>query len=395
MQNADSNFTIKYRRQFIAAPQTRISFFSGNPALTEIFRAEKKSAANIRRLFVTDTNVAQLESVSEFLGNFGFDANALPSEKADRQKPLVFAGLKEFSGDALVVIPAGEEFKTVENVLAIVRSALDEAFSRKDIFVGIGGGVVTDMTAFAAALYKRGARCELVPTTLLSMVDAALGGKSGCDFDDYKNMIGAFFPAERLFVFPEFVQSLSDAEYRSGFAEAFKHALLFDKKLFAEISSQKEKVKLREKDFVFKMISKSVEAKARVVQKDMTEKGERMLLNFGHTFAHALETRAGLGKISHGDAVGWGIGRALCVSRNLGLCPQEYTDHVLDLLKFFGWETSARHSVFSGEDSAEKLLEAMRRDKKNASKKIRLILQRGLCENLISEVRDEEILKCL
>ncbi len=393
MQNADSSFTIKYRRQFIAAPQTRISFFSGKPALTEIFRGEKKSDANARRLFVTDTNVARLESVSDFFGKFGMDADALSSEKS--AKPLAFAGQEEFSGDALVVIPAGEEFKTVENVLAIVRSALDEAFSRKDIFVGIGGGVVTDMTAFAAAIYKRGARCELVPTTLLSMVDAALGGKSGCDFDDYKNMIGAFFPAERLFVFPEFVQSLSDAEYRSGFAEAFKHALLFDKKLFDEISSQKEKVKLREKDFVFKMISKSVEAKARVVQKDMTEKRERMLLNFGHTFAHALETRAGLGKISHGDAVGWGIGRALCVSCNLGLCPQEYKDQVLDLLEFFGWEISAKHSVFSGEDSAEKLLEAMRRDKKNSSKKIRLILQCGLCENLIREISDEEILKCL
>lgn len=393
MQNADSNFTIKYKRQFIATPETRISFFEGNPSLSRIFLDEKKSGQKARRLFVTDTNVARLESLSEFLRNFGFDAKKFSWEKSE--KSLVFAGLEKFAGDALVVIPAGEEFKTAENVLAIVRSALDEAFSRKDIFVGIGGGVVTDMTAFAAAIYKRGARCELVPTTLLAMVDAALGGKSGCDFDEYKNMIGAFFPAERLFVFPEFVQSLSDAEYRSGFAEAFKHALLFDKKLFDEISAQKEKIKLREKNFVFKMISKSVEAKARVVQKDMTEKNERMLLNFGHTFAHALETRAGLGKISHGDAVGWGIGRALCVSCNLGLCSQEYRNQVLDLLEFFGWERDAKHSVFSEENSSEKLLDAMRRDKKNSSKKIRLILQRGLCENLISEISDEEILKCL
>lgn len=384
----DSIFTIKYRRQFIATPKTRIHFFGGDPSLTEIFL---ESAPNERRLFVTDTNVARLESVSDFLNNFGFDANSISSDK----NCAVFSGQGEFKDDALIVIPAGEAFKTIESVLAIVRAALDRAFGRKDIFVGIGGGVVTDMTAFAAALYKRGARCELVPTTLLSMVDAALGGKSGCDFDDYKNMIGAFFPAENLFVFPQFVQSLSDDEYRSGFAEAFKHALLFDKKLFAGISAQKEKVKLREKDFVFKMISKSVEAKARVVQKDMTEKNERMLLNLGHTFAHALETCAGLGKISHGDAVGWGIGRALCVSRNLGLCSEEYKNQVLDLIEFFGWERNAKHKVFSCENSAEKLLDAMRRDKKNSSKKIRLILQRGLCENLIREISDEEILKCL
>lgn len=390
MRNEDSNFTIKYKRQFIATPETRIHFFGGKPDLAATFLGEKKSAPATRRLFVADTNVARLESISDFLGNFGFESGALSADKAS-----TFKGQGEFSGDALIVIPAGEAFKTIGNVLSIVRAALDEAFSRKDIFVGIGGGVVTDMTAFAAALYKRGARCELVPTTLLAMVDAALGGKSGCDFEDYKNMIGAFFPAERLFVFPEFVQSLSDAEYRSGFAEAFKAALLFDKKLFAKISSQKEKVKLREKDFVFKMISRSVEAKARVVQKDMTEKNERMLLNLGHTFAHALETKAGLGKISHGDAVGWGIGRALCVSRNLGLCSEEYKKEVLDLLEFFGWERGAKHGAFQDENSAEKLLDAMRRDKKNSSKKIRLILQRGLCENLILETCDEEILKCL
>lgn len=384
----DSIFTIKYRRQFIATPRTRIHFFGGDPSLTEIFL---ESAANERRLFVTDTNVARLESVSDFLKNFAFDAGMISSDKACAS----FSGQGEFKDDALIVIPAGEAFKTIESVLAIVRAALDRAFGRKDIFVGIGGGVVTDMTAFAAALYKRGARCEFVPTTLLAMVDAALGGKSGCDFDDYKNMIGAFFPAENIFVFPQFVQSLSDDEYRSGFAEAFKQALLFDKKLFAEISAQKEKVKLRERDFVFKVISKSVEAKARVVQKDMTEKNERMLLNLGHTFAHALETCAGLGKISHGDAVGWGIGRALCVSRNLGLCSEEYKNQVLDLIEFFGWERNAKHGVFSGENSAERLLDAMRRDKKNSSKKIRLILQRGLCENLICEIGDEEILKCL
>lgn len=395
MQSADSQFTIKYRRQFIATPETRIQFFGGSPALSELFLNEKKSSPNTRRLFVTDTNVARLESVSDFLKRFGFDANLIRAEKTENTKHMVFPGRDEFAGDVLVVIPAGEAFKTIETVLGMVRAALDEAFGRKDVFVGIGGGVVTDMTAFAAALYKRGARCELVPTTLLAMVDAALGGKSGCDFDDYKNMIGAFFPAEKLFVFPQFVQSLSDEEYRSGFAEAFKQALLFDKKLFGEISAHKKKVALRETDFVFKVISKSVEAKARVVQKDMTEKGPRMLLNFGHTFAHALETCAGLGTISHGDAVGWGIGRALCASCNLGLCSEEYKERVLELLEFFGWERNAKHAVFSGADSAQKLLEAMRRDKKNSSKKIRLVLQRGLCDNVIEEIRDEEILKCL
>ena len=229
----------------------------------------------------------------------------------------------------------------------------------------------------------------------LAMVDAAMGGKTGCDFDDYKNMIGAFYPARTLYVYPDFVQSLNEREYRSGFAEAFKTALLYDKKMFSEISKKREFVKKRDKAFVFKMIQACAKAKARVVQKDMTEKNIRMQLNLGHTFGHALETCAGLGKIAHGDAVAWGIGRALCLSLKLGLCANEYKEKVFDLLEYFGWETAAAPKCFCPKGGGQKLLEAMKRDKKNSSSKIRVILQSGLCETVITEVSDKDILKCL
>lgn len=389
-------FSINYQKQYIATPKSEIHFiqdkidlkklfFSSGTAANDNTSGNCAKAQKCRRLFTIDTNVAALPALKNFVALFG----------AQKSLPGVYDGLGAAKGNALVIVMAGEKRKTIKTVLQIVGAALDRAFTRKDVFCAIGGGVLTDMTAFAASLYKRGAVCEFVPTTLLAMVDAAMGGKAGCDFDDYKNMIGAFYPARALYVYPDFVQSLNEREYRSGFAEAFKTALLYDKKMFSEISKKRELVKKRDKAFVFKMIQACAASKARVVQKDMTEKNIRMQLNLGHTFGHALETCAGLGKVAHGDAVAWGIGRALCLSQKLGLCSKEYKEKVFELLEYFGWESSARPKCFCSKDGAKKILCAMKRDKKNSSSKIRVILQSGLCETVITEVSDKDILKCL
>ena len=388
-------FSINYQKQYIATPKSEIYFFQDKIDLKKLFFSSETENINTsgncakaqkcRRLFTIDTNVAALPCLKNFVALFG----------AQKPLPGAYDGLGAAKGNALVIVKAGEKNKTIKTVLQIVEAALDRAFTRKDVFCAIGGGVLTDMTAFAASIYKRGALCEFVPTTLLAMVDAAMGGKTGCDFDDYKNMIGSFYPARALYVYPDFVQSLNEREYRSGFAEAFKTALLYDKKMFEEISKNRELVKKRDKAFVFKMIQACAKAKARVVQKDMTEKNIRMQLNLGHTFGHALETCAGLGKIAHGDAVAWGIGRALCLSQKLGLCPDEYREKVFELLECFGWETAAAPKCFCPKDGAKKILCAMKRDKKNSSSKIRVILQSGLCETVITEVSDKDILKCL
>lgn len=396
----ENAFSINYQKQYIATPKSEIHFIQDKIDLKKLFfssgteasngrgeSADKNcsQAQNCRRLFAIDTNVAALPCLKNFVALFG----------AAKIKPGVYDGSGAAKGSALVIVKSGEKYKTIKTVLQIVTAALDRAFTRKDVFCAIGGGVLTDMTAFAASLYKRGAVCEFVPTTLLAMVDAAMGGKTGCDFGDYKNMIGAFYPARALYVYPDFVQSLNEREYRSGFAEAFKTALLYDKKMFSEISKKRELIKKRDKTFVFKMIQACAKAKARVVQKDMTEKNIRMQLNLGHTFGHALETCAGLGKIAHGDAVAWGISRALELSQKLGLCSKEYKEEVFALLDYFGWETKAAPKYFCPKDGGKKILEAMRRDKKNSSNKIRVILQRGLCETVITEVNDKDILKCL
>ena len=189
-----STFNISYTPLPHGASGTEITFLQGTPDLTEVFNLSDK---NERRLFVTDTNIASLECMESFIKCF---------DVKDASKPACYS--KE--QNLLLIVKSGEENKNIETVLEIVKAALSASFSRKDIFTGIGGGVITDMTAFAASIYKRGARAEFVPTSLLAMVDAAVGGKTGCDFDQYKNMIGAFFPAEKLFVFPQFVQSLPE-----------------------------------------------------------------------------------------------------------------------------------------------------------------------------------------
>ena len=373
--NKTDSYSINYEPLPHGASGTEISFFSGTPDLVSLFESKTEN----RRLFVTDTNIASLDCMEQFVKQFGIQDTRV-------------SGTGKCGNNVLIIINYGEENKTIETVLSIVKAALDAAFTRKDIFTGIGGGVVCDMTAFAASIYKRGARAEFVPTTLLAMVDAAVGGKTGCDFDDYKNMIGSFFPVENLYVFPAFVNYQSHDQFRSGFGEAVKTALLFNRQLFEDISRNRDKISARDPEFIYKMIRLCVEAKAKIVEEDLMEKNRRMLLNLGHTFGHALETCAGLGKINHGDAVVWGMARALELSRNLGLCSESYVAEVFSLFSFFGWETGPESKVFKGPG---KLLEAMRRDKKNSSNEIRVILQKGLEDSVITEVTDAEILKVL
>lgn len=375
--------------------KTEIKVIDGNPDLSFLLSQNKK-------LFVTDENVYALESLEGFFKKFSpvnaqdFSKTDISGITRDTDNFIISdntrAALYSFENNALVVIPAGEKFKTIDTVLAIIKAALAFSLTRKDVFTAIGGGVITDLAAFAASIYKRGAKVEFVSTTLLGMCDAAIGGKTGCDFEDYKNIAGTFFPADRLYVFPEFVKSLSDKEYISGLAEVIKTALLFDKGLFNLLENEKEKVLARDSDVIYKMISLCVKAKTRIVKKDLTEKKERMLLNLGHTFGHALESRAGLGVLTHGECVAWGTCRALDLSANLGLCSSEYSERVKNVFASYGYETKPVHKAFTDSNA---ILETMKNDKKNSSSKIRVILQKGLCKNIITEIEDEKILEAL
>lgn len=386
-----SRFTIRYKAVHPGTDCTELFFYGS------IERALQNAGTSItqRRLYITDEQVASLSPVKSFL---------------QKQKE---------GGAPVCIVKAGEEHKSIDSVLKIVKTALDNNLNRSSIFVGIGGGIVCDMSAFAASVFKRGALLELIPTTLLAMVDAAIGGKTGCDFGDYKNMIGSFYPAGKLHIAPEFTQSLSDTEFRSGLAEVLKTALLYDKKLFRLLQEKKEEVLRREAEIINHIVRVCTCAKARTVQKDLTERGIRMHLNLGHTFGHALETLAGLGTISHGEAVAWGIGRAIALSEKLELCPSSYKEEVFQALQSYGWSCERVHPVLqtalkkarqavplvkdnpttttdgsagtAADSPTEALLQAMKKDKKNSSNTVRLILQKGIESAVIREVEDEYI----
>ena len=371
--------------------RTFIRFYGGEPDLNSIFYSSEEENSP-QRIFVTDTNVASLKQMQPFVNFFRGENYSQPKIENG------FIGTR--GKDVLLILGSGEPFKTIESGLAICKAAIDSNAKRSAVFTGIGGGVITDMTAFAASIFKRGATCELVPTTLLSMVDAAIGGKTGCDFDSYKNMIGSFFPAQKIHIIPSFIQSLPENEYRSGMAEVVKTALLYSKELFEKLASKPEILQNRKDPLVEEMIKICVNAKAAVVEQDLTEKNIRMQLNLGHTFGHALETRAGLGKVSHGDAVAWGIARAAELSKKIGLCTENYVQTVKSALSSFGWETQPMHSALNGKFASEKeaalsLFEAMKKDKKNASNKVRFVLQEDVGETVITEVDEKDVLSVL
>jgi len=365
-------FQISYPAIFSGTEKSNINFFDGTPDLISIFKPGEETSQ--RRFFVTDATVASLDCMKDFIAKFDDDV---------------------CGKDMLIILGSGEAYKSIESVLRIIKAAIEAGFTRKDVFVGIGGGVICDLTAFAASVFKRGASVQFVPTTLLAMVDASVGGKTGCDFDNYKNMIGTFFPASNLYYFPEFVQYLPDNQYNSGLAEAFKTAMLFDQELYDIFKNDSDKIKNRDKEILSVIINKCVRAKAKVVEEDLTEKGIRATLNLGHTFGHALESIVGLGSITHGEAVAWGIGRSVALSFKKEYIREDYMNEVFKILDTYGWITKAVPSVVKGGGIGERFLAVMHKDKKNLNDKIKLIISKGVTNTVIEEVEDKEILSVL
>ncbi len=271
-----------------------------------------------------------------------------------------------------VVLPPGESAKQWSSVSRIIETALESGIGRDGRIIGVGGGVICDIAAFAASIYLRGVAITLVPTTLLAMVDAAFGGKTGINFGGYKNMVGTFYPAADLLVAPSAVASLPEREYHSGLAEAIKSAMLGDTELFSLFEREPEAVLQRESATVRAMVERSLAIKASVVERDFTERGIRAWLNLGHTFAHALESVAGLGLWSHGEAVAWGMACALDLGVDLGITDRAYAARATALLERYGFRLRADGV------GVDDLLQAMQYDKKVQSGAVRFVLQRDL-----------------
>ncbi len=285
----------------------------------------------------------------------------------------------------MVCIPQGEVAKnwlTIEKIIAAARKA---GLSRDGLIIGIGGGVVTDLAAFAASIYMRGIALWLAPTTILAMVDAALGGKTGIDLFNLKNLVGSFRPADYIVIDSSVSSSLPRRECLSGLAELIKTAIIGDDQLLSLLARQAESVRNQtatgSESLIpsHDMIAKAIAVKAAIVESDPEERnGRRALLNLGHSYGHALETVAGLGVLSHGEAVAWGIARAVSLSRKLGIIGDSRADLIIDLLAAFGYCVEAVHPacLIKGDREAARqmLLSAMAGDKKRSASSWRFVL---------------------
>jgi 3-dehydroquinate synthase len=236
--------------------------------------------------------------------------------------------------------------------------------------LAVGGGVVGDLAGFVAATYNRGLPLLMVPTTLLAMVDSSVGGKVGINLPQGKNLVGAFHQPAAVWIDTSFLATLPDREYRSGLAEVVKYGVILDAELFAWLEQNADAVLAREPAAVGRVVARSCRLKADVVERDEREEtGLRMVLNYGHTFAHAFEAVGGYGAWLHGEAVAAGMMCASRLAERRGLIQAEVTERQAALLTRFGLPTARRP-----EWDADRLIEAMRRDKKNVGGRLRFVL---------------------
>ena len=280
-----------------------------------------------------------------------------------------------FSKDELFILKDGEDQKNMKNYLKIVEKAVSLGLSRKDLIIAIGGGVVGDLAGFVAATYMRGIESLQVPTTLLSFVDSSVGGKTGLDLPNAKNYVGAFYQPSMVFINLNFILTLDKKQILSGFGEVLKYAFIeasckADKShlLIEFLSIAADRILDNNMNLLERLIKICLELKISVVTKDETESNLRKVLNFGHTFGHALETITNFRKFTHGEAVVYGMMFAFDYALELKMINQTYYNLAFDLFDRYGYKP-LKHNF-----DREKLIDIMKHDKKSNQGKITMIL---------------------
>ncbi|NGX40096.1 MAG: 3-dehydroquinate synthase [Chlamydiae bacterium] len=269
--------------------------------------------------------------------------------------------------------PAGEHSKTRETKERLEDELLSRGFGRETLFIGLGGGVVTDLTGFLASTFCRGAPHILIPTTLLGMVDAAIGGKSGVNTPYGKNLIGTFYPPQEVLIDGAFLSSLPPKEMNNGIVEMIKVGLVRSEEFLAKMASSFDQWKEGDLSFLMDIIFEAASIKIGIVEEDPFEKkGLRRILNFGHTFAHAIEV-ANEYKVAHGEAVAIGILIACLISKRVGLLSNEHCVEIREIFDRYQIPLKLPHPL-----SPEEILPLLARDKKNQSNTPRLVLLEGI-----------------
>jgi 3-dehydroquinate synthase len=313
-------------------------------------------------IIVTDENVAMfhLEKMKAVLQDAGFEPKS-------------------------VIVPAGEKYKNLETISYLWKSFLINGLDRKSTVIALGGGVISDMAGFAASTYMRGINWIGVPTTLLSMVDASLGGKTGFDLPEGKNLIGSFYPPKLVLADPQFLKTLPEAELISGMAEVVKHGIISDPELFNLCGRGLDWVK----NNLEEIVKRAMAVKIKVIEEDPYEQGFRAALNLGHTVGHAMELVSGF-KLRHGEAIAIGMAAEAKYSARVGLAGVGLVEAVTESLKALGLPIHIPEEM-----PREEIIRAMRMDKKKNAKAIRFALpvEIGRVELVAVRVDDlEEVL---
>lgn len=290
-----------------------------------------------------------------------------------------------------VVLPPGEAEKNLARFAELMQALADLGASRDVTLIALGGGVVGDLTGFAAACWMRGVRFIQLPTTLLAMVDSSVGGKTAVDLPQGKNLVGAFHQPAAVIADTDTLATLPIRELRAGLAEVVKYGAIADPEFFEWLENHADALLAREPSALTEAIARSCAHKAGIVARDETEQGERALLNFGHTFGHAIETEQGYGGLLHGEAVAVGMVLAARLSAALNRAPESDTGRLIALLDALGLPTRVPQGL-----QPAALLERMRLDKKAVSGSLRLILWRGLGRaEMVSDVGPEPVIAVL
>lgn len=281
-----------------------------------------------------------------------------------------------------IEIPDGESYKNSSTLDRIYDALIGGGLNRQSFMVALGGGVVGDMAGYAAATYLRGIPFVQVPTTLLAQVDSSVGGKTGINHPLGKNLIGAFYQPRLVMVDTDTLDTLPEREYLSGLAEVVKYGAVCAADFFDFMSAASSQILAREKEILLQAIRTSCALKASVVERDEREGGYRAVLNYGHTFAHAVESLTGYSEYLHGEAVAVGMVRAARLSEAKGYASEEDTERIVRLLDTLGLPTELPGF------GAEQYLQVMLRDKKVRDSGISFVFNRGIGDSVIEKVSD-------
>ena len=361
----------KTAERSVCLPVKKDGTFAYNIYLEESFdnlpeRIKELEIKNRKICIVTDSNVANLY-VQEI-------------------EQLLRPCCKEIS---VYVIPAGEEHKNLDEIKKIYEHLILHKLDRQDLLIALGGGVTGDMTGYAAATYKRGIRIVQIPTTLLAQVDSSIGGKTGVDFDQYKNMVGAFHQPSLVYMNLGSLATLHGEQFACGMGEILKHGLIKNASYYEWVIEHMYEIDERDMDTLFYMIEESCKIKLQVVENDPTEKGERALLNFGHTIGHAIEKLMDF-QMLHGQCVALGTVAAAYISWKRGYLTFDEFYEIRDMNVGFCLPIS-----FEGLKS-EDIVATTKLDKKMASGQIKFILLKGIGNAYIdTTVTDEEMLEAV